>query len=56
MSHAGAHYREIIAYDDTVKIVKEFIDKHPNTLMISVSDHETGTSNAFPLSLWYYVV
>ncbi|KAJ1920225.1 vacuolar alkaline phosphatase [Mycoemilia scoparia] len=38
----AAHVREIIAYWDAIDAVKSYIDKHPNTLLVSVSDHETG--------------
>ncbi|RCH85439.1 hypothetical protein CU098_007152, partial [Rhizopus stolonifer] len=38
----AAHYYEILEYQHTVAAVMDFIDKHPNTLLISVSDHETG--------------
>eukprot|EP00127_Corallochytrium_limacisporum_P005304 Clim_evm35s202 gene=Clim_evmTU35s202 len=34
--------REVLAYDATMKAVKDYIDKHPDTLVISTSDHETG--------------
>jgi alkaline phosphatase len=37
-----AHYHEIIAYQKAVKVAIEFVKKNPNTLLISVSDHETG--------------
>ncbi|KAJ1966047.1 vacuolar alkaline phosphatase, partial [Dipsacomyces acuminosporus] len=38
----AAHVRDIIAYWETVAVVRKFIDSHPDTVMISVSDHETG--------------
>ncbi|OMJ28248.1 Alkaline phosphatase, partial [Smittium culicis] len=38
----ATHVREIIAYWDTVKLVRKFVDENPNTVVISVSDHETG--------------
>ncbi|OMJ23074.1 Alkaline phosphatase [Smittium culicis] len=38
----ATHIREIISYWDTVKLVRKFVDKNPNTVVISVSDHETG--------------
>ncbi|KAJ1670195.1 vacuolar alkaline phosphatase, partial [Spiromyces aspiralis] len=39
---AAAHVREIVAYWEAVEVVKRFVDAHPNTLVVSVSDHETG--------------
>eukprot|EP00158_Paraphelidium_tribonemae_P003493 Partr_v1_DN26167_c0_g1_i1_m10322 putative Alkaline phosphatase len=38
----GTHVREILAYQKTIETVKNYIEKHPGTIMISVSDHETG--------------
>ncbi|CAG8559372.1 8364_t:CDS:2 [Diversispora eburnea] len=38
----GTHVHEILEYHETVAVVRKFIDKHPGTVMISVSDHETG--------------
>ncbi|ORX52693.1 alkaline phosphatase-like protein [Hesseltinella vesiculosa] len=56
----AAHVHDILEYQDTVALVKEFIDKNPNTLLISTSDHETGglslarqVSNRYPKYLWY---
>ncbi|OLY77865.1 Alkaline phosphatase [Smittium mucronatum] len=39
---AGAHIREIIEYWETIKIVSDYIDAHPETAMVSTSDHECG--------------
>ncbi len=39
---AAAHYRDIVAYQETVAFVEKFVKENPNTVMISVSDHETG--------------
>ncbi|OMJ20184.1 Alkaline phosphatase [Smittium culicis] len=39
---AGAHIKEILEYWETVVMVSEFIDAHPETAMISTSDHECG--------------
>lgn len=39
---AAAHAHEILHYQTVVQLVKEYIDAHPGTVMISVSDHETG--------------
>lgn len=38
----GAHYREILAYDQAVQVVLNFVKQHPETTVIGVSDHETG--------------
>ncbi|KAJ1749441.1 vacuolar alkaline phosphatase [Coemansia sp. RSA 989] len=38
----AAHVREIIAYWEAISVVRKYIDSHPDTVMISVSDHETG--------------
>jgi len=36
------HISEIVEYNKAVKVVKDFIDRNPDTIMLSVSDHETG--------------
>jgi alkaline phosphatase len=36
------HMSEAVEYYKTIQVVKDFIKKNPDTLMISVSDHETG--------------
>ncbi|RYP18525.1 hypothetical protein DL765_003900 [Monosporascus sp. GIB2] len=60
IDHAGhandpaAHLHDIIMYNDVVDYVKEWIDAHPDTLMMSAADHECGglTLNGFnPLPL-----
>ncbi|PVU99722.1 hypothetical protein BB559_000444 [Furculomyces boomerangus] len=38
----SAHVRDILEYWESIDVVRKFIDKNPNTLLISVSDHETG--------------
>ncbi|KAJ1728007.1 vacuolar alkaline phosphatase [Coemansia sp. Benny D160-2] len=38
----AAHVRDILAYWDAVSVVRKFVDAHPDTVLISVSDHETG--------------
>ena len=38
----ATHVHEILAYHDTIALVKKYVDEHPGTVMISVSDHETG--------------
>ncbi|TPX30354.1 alkaline phosphatase [Synchytrium microbalum] len=56
---AAAHVLEILAYNDAVEVVKAFVDKTPNTIMISTSDHETGglsvakqLTSAYPEYKW----
>ncbi|CAO3647175.1 unnamed protein product [Cunninghamella echinulata] len=38
----AAHVHDIFEYHQTAEVVKEFVRKHPNTVVISTSDHETG--------------
>ncbi|KAJ2813746.1 vacuolar alkaline phosphatase, partial [Coemansia sp. 'formosensis'] len=38
----AAHLRDIIAYWEAVSVVRKFVEEHPDTVLISVSDHETG--------------
>jgi len=48
IDHAGhandpaAHAADILAYDDAVRVALDFATKHPDTLVVSVADHETG--------------
>jgi alkaline phosphatase len=60
IDHAGhandpvGHLHETIMYNDVMKFVREWIDAHPNTMMLSAADHECGglTLNGFnPLPL-----
>jgi len=39
-----AHVHDILAYHETISVVKKFVNENPGTVMISVSDHETGGS------------
>ncbi|KAJ1950454.1 vacuolar alkaline phosphatase [Linderina macrospora] len=55
----AAHVRDIIAYWDAVAVVRKFVDEHPDTVVISVSDHETGgfsvakqLTTEYPEYLW----
>lgn len=55
-----AHASDILAYYDAVAVVKEFVTTHPDTIMISVSDHETGgftvgrqVTKEYPEYIWY---
>jgi len=38
----GASLWEILAADEALKLVREFVDRTPDTLMIMASDHATG--------------
>ncbi|RKO84845.1 alkaline-phosphatase-like protein, partial [Blyttiomyces helicus] len=56
----ATHVREILAYQDAIAAVKVYVDANPGTVMISVSDHETGglsvarqLSPDYPEYLWY---
>ena len=49
-----AHVHDIIMYNDVIKYVREWIDEHPDTMMLSAADHECGglTLNGYdPLPL-----
>lgn len=51
---AAAHLHDTIMYNEVMGFVKEWIDSHPDTMMMSAADHETGglTLNGFnPLPL-----
>ncbi|KAI8323849.1 alkaline phosphatase-like protein [Martensiomyces pterosporus] len=55
----AAHLRDIIAYWNTITVVRKFVDEHPDTVMVSVSDHETGgfavakqLTSEYPDYLW----
>ncbi|CAG8529204.1 15899_t:CDS:2, partial [Acaulospora colombiana] len=56
----GTHVHEILAYHQTVEAVRNYVDNHPGTVVISVSDHETGglslarqINASYPEYLWY---
>lgn len=57
---AATHVHEILEYQNTIELVKKYVDEHPDTIMISTSDHETGglslarqVSKTYPEYLWY---
>ena len=39
---AATNLREVLAMDDAVRVAKAFQDAHPDTLIITTGDHETG--------------
>ncbi|KAL1954781.1 hypothetical protein VTO42DRAFT_729 [Malbranchea cinnamomea] len=39
---AAGHLHDIIQYNEVVDFVRKWIDKNPDTLMLSAADHETG--------------
>ncbi|ORY00204.1 alkaline phosphatase [Basidiobolus meristosporus CBS 931.73] len=54
------HLHDILAYQETIEVVKAFVDANPGTVMISVSDHETGgftvgrqVTETYPEYIWY---
>lgn len=56
----AAHVHDILEYQQTVALVKKFVEENPNTVVISTSDHETGGFTAgrqlgdqYPEYLWY---
>ena len=48
IDHAGhandpvGHLHGTLIYNEVMKHVREWIDKHPNTMMMSAADHECG--------------
>ncbi|CEP07189.1 hypothetical protein [Parasitella parasitica] len=57
---AATHVHEILEYQNTIELVKKYVDEHPDTVMISTSDHETGglslarqVTKEYPEYLWY---
>ncbi|CAO3679910.1 unnamed protein product [Umbelopsis vinacea] len=55
----ATHLHEILSYQDTIQVVKDFVDANPGTVVISTSDHETGgftlgrqTTPAYPQYKW----
>ncbi|KCV72933.1 hypothetical protein H696_00496 [Fonticula alba] len=56
----AAHIYDLIMYNEVVAMVKKFVDEHPGTVVISVSDHETGGLSGgrqltpeYPEYIWY---
>jgi alkaline phosphatase len=58
---AAAHFREVLAYNDALQEVISFAESDSNTLVVSVSDHETGglalgrtpRNGGYPVYAWY---
>lgn len=55
----ATHVHEILAYLETIAAVKDYVDSRTDTVMISVSDHETGgftlgrqLNSTYPEYLW----
>lgn len=56
----STHIHEILAYNEAIAAVKTFVDLHPDTILISTSDHETGGlsvghqryPNTYPIYAW----
>lgn len=56
-----SHYRDIVAYQRAVQVAKKYTRCHEKTLLISVSDHETGglaigrqlDPKIYPDYVWY---
>lgn len=57
---AAAHAYEILSYQKTIEYVKKYVEEHPGTVIVSVSDHETGgltlgrqLTADYPKYAWY---
>eukprot|EP01096_Ripella_sp_DP13-Kostka_P013454 TRINITY_DN5846_c0_g1_i1.p1 TRINITY_DN5846_c0_g1~~TRINITY_DN5846_c0_g1_i1.p1 ORF type:complete len:527 (+),score=238.39 TRINITY_DN5846_c0_g1_i1:69-1649(+) len=59
---AATVYGEIMTFQKVISIVQDFVDKNPNTFVVSVADHSTGgmtvgSGNRFnfdyPIYTWY---
>ncbi|KAJ3289584.1 hypothetical protein HDU79_003938, partial [Rhizoclosmatium sp. JEL0117] len=56
----AAHVHDILQYNHLIEAVIGWVNNHPNTVMISTSDHETGglsvaheLGNVYPDYAWY---
>lgn len=38
----AAHFHDILAFDETIKVLEDYVAKNPDTLVVVVADHETG--------------
>jgi alkaline phosphatase len=52
-SDPGALIWDWMAADDALQVIMEFVDRNPDTLLISASDHETGGSVVYGFGPWY---
>ncbi len=50
---AAAHLHDILAFDEGVKVALDFARQNGNTLVVSVSDHETGGLTVGRSYRWY---
>ncbi|KAI8904882.1 alkaline-phosphatase-like protein [Gorgonomyces haynaldii] len=56
----AGHLHDILEYNQAILKIKQFVDQNPDTVMISVSDHETGglsdavqIGQSYPVYDWY---
>ena len=42
----AGHVHDILAYQEAVQVAQKYVDTHPGTILISISDHETGGFSA----------
>jgi alkaline phosphatase len=40
----AAHIYDVLAYQEAIQVVQQYVDTHPGTVLLSVSDHETGAT------------
>src|SRR5690625_2913232 len=52
-SDPGALIWDWIAADEALQVVMDYVDRNPDTLLISASDHETGGSVVYGFGPWY---
>lgn len=52
-SDPGALIWDWIAADEALQVVLDYVDRNPDTLLISASDHETGGSVVYGFGAWY---
>jgi alkaline phosphatase len=49
----GGAVWDILAADDALDVILEFVDRHPDTLLIMASDHATGGGVVYGAGPWY---
>ncbi len=49
----GAMVRDVIAADDALDVILDFVDRNPDTLLILASDHATGSGAVYGSGAWY---